>query len=183
MNASFASLILWSLVHAVDPSPAEVARLDAFAADVAAAVDAAPALPFDGPAAREGAIGALLVVAHHEAGFRQEVIDCRVTGDHGRSVSAYQLHKGMAWGPFSREQLCASNQLAAGRALAVLVVHADRGLTPGAMWRAYASGSAGIRSKAARVMCERWAYEMKRAGIDGAACDVSRPLTWRDEER
>ena len=24
MNASFASLILWSLVHAVDPSPADV---------------------------------------------------------------------------------------------------------------------------------------------------------------
>ena len=77
MNASFASLILWSLVHAVDPSPAEVARLDAFAADVAAAVDEAPALPFTGPAAREGSIAALLVTAHHESGFRPAVIECR----------------------------------------------------------------------------------------------------------
>lgn len=181
MNASFASLILWSLVHAINPSPAEVARLDAFAANVARAVDEADALPFTGPAAREGSIAALLVTSWHESGMHADVIECRRNGDHGQSITAWQLRRPWAWRGHTREELCGSVRIAAGTALAVLVVHSDRGLTPGAMWRAYASGSAGIRSKAARVMCERWAFVMSKAGIDGAACEARKPLTWRDE--
>lgn len=180
--SSFASMVLWSLVHAVDPSPAEVTRLEAFAGDVSHAVDVAPEFPFRGPAAREGAIAALLVTAWHESGFRPAIVECRERGDHGRSITAFQLMRGMAWGPFSEEQLCGSVELAATRALAVLTVHA-RCSTPRAIWRGYATGDCGRRARAAGEMCGRWAWVLARVGIEGASCDVSRPLTWKDEER
>lgn len=179
-----AALILFTLLRLVDPSSAEVQRVETFAAEVTRAVDAAPALPFTGSAAREATIAALLVIAHHESGLRPEVIDCRERGDHGRSVSAFQLLGPFGRGGLSVDAVCSSNELAAGAALRVLELHAIRCTrsAPLGWFRAYASGSCGTKSDAAEEMCAAWSRAATRLGIVGASCDVAKPLSWRIAE-
>lgn len=175
-----AELVLFALLHLVDPSAAERARLEAFAAEVTRAVDAAEALPFTGPAAREATIAALLVVANHESGIRAEVIDCRVRGDVGRSITAFQLMQGFARGGLSTRALCTSNELAAGQALRVLVHHSTRcTFSTRSLFRGYAAGDCSKASKAAGDMCDAWVRATTRLGVVGASCDTRRPLTWR----
>lgn len=42
-------------------------------------------------------------IARHESGFRPEVADCRVRGDHGRSLGAFQVQPRT---PAERKALC-----------------------------------------------------------------------------
>ncbi len=171
-----ALVVLLALLRLVDPAPAELARVEAFAADVTRAVDAAPALPFTGPAAREATIAALLVTAWHESGIRQDVIDCRVRGDRGRSVSAFQLLGPFGRGGRSIALVCSSVEASAAAALEVLVRQSR--CSPLGMWRGYSAGSCAVKSDASSEMCWAWAREAKRIGIVGASCDRRQPLTW-----
>lgn len=177
-----ATLVLFSLLRLTDPSQAEVDRLHDFAGEVVRAVDAAPELPFRGPAAREATIAALMVIAHHESGIREDVITCRVRGDGGRSITAWQLMTPWAWGGHSASELCASSELAASMALRVLVTHATRCTRsgPGGWLAGYASGSCARGSRAAETMCARWVRETRRLGIVGASCWQRAELTWRE---
>lgn len=176
-----ATLVLFALLRLVDPPQAEVDRLHEFAAEVVRAVDSAEELPFTGPAAREATIAALMVIAHHESGIREDIITCRVRGDQGRSITAFQLMRGFAWGGHSEAELCASNQLAATMALRVLQTHSTRCTRsgPGGWFAGYASGSCARPSRAATAMCARWVRETQRLGIVGASCWQRGELTWR----
>lgn len=65
--------------------------------------------------------GALLLVQNFgESTFREDVETCRISGDHGKAWSAYQLHPwlwGSLWG---RKWVCSDPQLAARLALFAL---------------------------------------------------------------
>lgn len=112
------------------------------ARDFIAAVDAAPRLPFDGPAAKETADVLLLAVAFHESGLRESVQDCTYCDtdpracDGGRSMSMFQLMRGRAWGKHTKEEICSDNRLAARLALHWLTRFSNGGLP--AMFQSYA---------------------------------------------
>jgi len=81
------------------------------------AVEDAPVLPFEGPAAREASAALLAVVAWTEGGYSRDVEQCRRVGDQGRSVSLFQLMAGPARGGHSAKEICASTALSAQLAL------------------------------------------------------------------
>lgn len=56
---------------------------------------------------------ALIETQRAESDFREEVETCKVTGDNGKAVTGFQLHS-ERWDGRGREELCASNVLAAG---------------------------------------------------------------------
>lgn len=172
------SAILMTLPATADQA-AERARLDPLAAAIAAAVLAAPALPFEGPAAREASALGLVALAAGESGWRAEVIDCRVTGDHGRSVSAWQLMTPWAWAGRSRADICSSVPLAAGLALRALGLHGAQARSHLSMFYGYASGSASRPSKAGRAHCLRWERLARRAGLV-ASCWNKAPITKKE---
>ena len=111
-----------ALSGAPEPTPAmvTVARAATYA------VATAPSLPLTGPAAREGTIAMLVGVAWHESGFRADVVDCRTRGDSGRSVSAWQLMRGMAWAGHTQAEICRSPELTASLALRVITIQATQ---------------------------------------------------------
>jgi len=87
-------------------------QVDEYASDIAAAVD--EECGHDDAHCVELAL-ALVVVQHEESSWRKSVETCRVTGDGGRAISMFQLHRHW-WGKNTRGQMCASNRLAAKRA-------------------------------------------------------------------
>lgn len=110
---------------AEQPDPKqERERLTGIATDIAKVSLAQPV--FDGPKGAEATAIALLTVAQMESGFWAKVQDCSICYpgsqwcDQGRSITLYQLQGRMAWGQYSREQLCESNTLATERAHAIL---------------------------------------------------------------
>jgi len=90
----------------------DVPRAERYAADIVAASQGDRDLAL-----------ALVVTAEGESTFLASRENCRTTGDAGKSVTIYQLHKDFgAWGNSSREDLCASNTLATKRAADWLVM-------------------------------------------------------------
>lgn len=150
------------------PAPVDVPRLERLAADVVLAVELGPD-PFGDPAANALA---LVAIAWHESGFRPEVANCRVAGDSGRSVTAWQLMGPWAWGGNTRADVCNHPALAAYLALGVLERHAER--CPRAPWRAvfdgYSGGRCGRASAASRRQCAIWARLARSEGLV-ASCD------------
>ena len=69
---------------------------------------------------------ALVVAQDAESAWRESVETCKVTGDGGRAISSFQLHRHW-WGEFTRTEICASNVVAAARAARALTVLARRG--------------------------------------------------------
>lgn len=130
MNALVATLVTIMLtvgttrqgVPAPDPE-AERARVTTIATDIA---KASQRPLFGGPRGIDATALALLTIAQTESGFWANVQDCTLCYpgsawcDQGRSVTIYQLQGPMAWGGYTREQLCTSNSLATERAHAVL---------------------------------------------------------------
>ena len=158
---------------------AEHARLCAVAEDTVAATDGARALPFDGPAAQSASIVALLSVAYHESGLREDVQDCTVRGDKGRSISLYQLHVGPARHGHTADEICSDNLLATRLALRYLARTARRGSVYGMF-----SGYAGAPGKAAleitaiyRTQAMRWSIAQcprrseLRVAMSAEGCD------------
>jgi len=166
-----------STLPATADQQAERARLDPLAAAIAVAVLSAPALPFQGPAAPEATALAVVTIGLWESGWRADVLDCRRKGTRGDATFAQLLGK-MARGPYTVEQLCASYELAAERAIAVLVVHSKRCRWGGfgAILGGYGSGSCG-RKLLMRVgdrlvdmvaqRCNTFDRLLRRAGISG----------------
>src|SRR5262249_40416495 len=76
---------------------------------------------------------ALVATQHEESRWRADVESCAVTGDGGAAVTAWQLHRHW-WQGKSREEVCASNRVAASLAANALTVLAHRaGGFPGAI--------------------------------------------------
>lgn len=121
-------------------------------------------LPFDGPYADVSAAFSLLTIAHHESGFRPEVQNCQITGDNGKSVSSYQLYKGVSWQDldlkdengkpirYSQEEICSNNKLATDLALDALRRFPRY---PRTMFFSYA-GNDGKESKAGNELYQGW---------------------------
>jgi hypothetical protein len=193
VRLALSTLLSLARPPAVDPI-AERPRIEQMANDIAGVVEQADELatwlpgagtgsdtvlplPFTGSRSQEATALALVAIAWGESHLRADVADCRRTGDRrpweplsaGRSITAFQLHRGQAWGPFSRGGLCASGRLAAERALWVLSSHAARCRTPAAAFFGYASGNCSRRSAAGARHCKRWERLCAAAGI-GASC-------------
>lgn len=175
-----------SLLPATADQAAERARLDPLAAAIAAAV-LAGALPFEGPAAKEGSALALAAIAWHESNFDARVLDCRRKGTRG-DATAFQLLGPMARGGYTVAELCASFRLAADRALAVLVTHARRCRWGGfaSMLGGYGSGSCGrpLRVRVGERLvdliasrCWTWVRLLKGAHVAGD-CYRTAPITF-----
>jgi hypothetical protein len=64
----------------------------------------------------------LIVTAWRESGFRKAVETCQITGDGGRAVTAYQLHR-EHWGHHQATEICADHALASRLALRALEGH------------------------------------------------------------
>jgi hypothetical protein len=161
------SLVLASHTHATTDD--DRMRLHGVAQDVVAAVEAAPALPFWGPAAHEASAVALVAVAHHESGMWAKVQSCEVCNpesgwcDRGRSVTLFQLQGRTAWGGYSRQELCSSNAAATERALAVLA-RFSRSPSTGRLFDGYAGRSLGV-GRAAREIDTMFLTKAKKAGL------------------
>lgn len=118
-------------------------RLHNVAKDIALVSEKDPV--FLGPEAAKATALALLTIAQMESGFWHNVQDCSLCYrgsdwcDQGKSITLFQLQGKAAWGPFTREQLCSSNEIATQRAHAVLS-RFRRLSTPLAMFAAYGRG-------------------------------------------
>jgi hypothetical protein len=80
-----------------------------YAADIALAADGDIDLAY-----------ALVATQHVESSWRLSVETCAVTGDGGRAVSAFQMHRHW-WAGYSRAEVCGSNALATSLAASALV--------------------------------------------------------------
>ena len=116
-------------------------KLSDIAANVAAAVEESPALPFEGEAAQEATVLALVAISAHESHFRDDIRQCKVRGDHGASVSMYQLHSGVIWRGNSLKDICNNEVLAGKLAVRALVDAKSRLKTIRSMFRGYATGN------------------------------------------
>lgn len=59
---------------------------------------------------------ALVALGKTESHFRRDVRRCKITGDGGKSITGWQIQH---FGPYTRDELCASDALAAERAIAI----------------------------------------------------------------
>ncbi|MGN6107784.1 MAG: hypothetical protein ACTHU0_21940 [Kofleriaceae bacterium] len=170
-------------VDAERPRLEELARSIAHAVEIRADLDAylpgsVTPIPFKGPEARSAAALALVAIAFHESAFRADVATCKRVGNPDPSITLFQLNGAYGRGPYSQAELCASNKLAAERALYIFAHHGSRCGTPAGWFRGYAAGNCGRVSGAARRQCAIWERLAKRAGLR-ASCDVA---TVRREE-
>lgn len=149
------------------------------AADVELAATLHDGAPFRGAARRESLGLALVALAWHESAFRPAVASCRITGDRtrwqksheGRSITLWQLMRGPSWDGHERQELCESQPLAAYLAVKVLIRYEQPARWNwGALFRGYASGSAGVDSSSARKCCATRERLATQAGLDGAHC-------------
>jgi hypothetical protein len=92
--------------------------IDKYAADISAAVDVE--CEHDEVDCIELAL-ALVVVQDQESTWRSDVETCKVVGDGGRAVGAYQMHRHW-WRGRTRKEICSSNLLAATLAAHTLTV-------------------------------------------------------------
>lgn len=116
-------------------------KLGRIAANIAASVEESPVLPFGGGAAQEATVLALVAISAHESHFRDDIRQCRVRGDHGASVSMYQLHSGVIWRGNTLKDICDNEVLAGKLAIRALVDAQQRLKTIRSMFRGYATGN------------------------------------------
>jgi transglycosylase-like protein with SLT domain len=105
-------------------------------------------LPFDGPAAKEASAVLLAAIARNESGYDPRVRNCTRRGDHGRSISVFQLIQGPSRGGYSELEICTNPQLAAKLALEVLGWYKHLGSSL-LMLQGYAAGDPSAVSDAA----------------------------------
>lgn len=96
---------------------------------------------------------ALVATARVEGVFDPAVETCRRTGDHGRSISMFQLRR-FWWGGHTRREICGSNRLAAWLALRVLRTHGFE-RSPERAFRAYVGCSARDERVRSRIIIWR----------------------------
>lgn len=130
-------------------------------------------LPFDGPAAKEASAVLLAAIARSESGFDPRVRNCTRRGDHGRSISVFQLMDGPSRGGYSEREICTNPQLAAKLALEVLGWYKDLGSSL-LMLQGYAAGGPFTVSDAATqtygfFVSQRSANEIKVKSQQGSS--------------
>lgn len=104
------ALIVSAMIVRLSPTIDATLR-DRYAADIVSAV---------GESDRPVELAAALVATQAaESDWRESVETCRVTGDGGAAISAFQFHSHW-FGRSSRKELCSSNALAAGTAASIL---------------------------------------------------------------
>lgn len=129
-------------------------------------------LPFQGDLAREAAAAALVTVAWHESDrFSPAMMDCSACPlggprcDRGKSISIYQLHTGVSWMGYSRDEICSDNLIATKISLHWLSYHGRRTRSVIGMMRGYAAGDPAIKSTAASEMERMFNLAMSRADL------------------
>jgi hypothetical protein len=137
-------------------------RLERVAKDFVAESQARPL--FVGEAATEATALALYAVAAHESGFWEQVQDCSACYigsqwcDQGKSVSMFQLQGPMAWGGYTREELCTDNAKATHRGRVLLGRH-KKSSSPIGLFIGYGKRKAGAE------MHEIFASACRKAGV------------------
>lgn len=129
---------------------ARMTSYEAIAQDIDSAV-ASPisGYPFDGPAAKEATAIALASIAMNESGMREEVRDCRIKGDSGRSISVFQLIAGPGRKGYAEKDICSDHVLAARLGLNALTWYKNVS-APINLFQGYATGNVNGHSWGAR---------------------------------
>lgn len=135
------------------PDPALHAKMidpEPVAAEIAEAAEETPL--FDGAKGAEQMALVLVAIAHHESSLLERVRTCEVKGDGGRAIGLWQTHR-FWWKGHSEGEVCQSSALQARIAAKAIRYQVDRGVrSVPALMRAFASGSAGTRSRQADEM-------------------------------
>ena len=149
---------------------ADQVRLQAVAQDIWQ-VSSSPIFGGEDQDARRATALALVAVATHESAYWADVQDCSLCYpgsawcDRGRSVTLFQLQGKMAWGPYTREELCKDNRKATERARHVLS-RFTKSRSPLELFDGYASGGLRMRpSRAARQLASGHASLLSKEGL------------------
>lgn len=166
----------------------DLAKLSGIAASIAASVEESRALPFAGEAAQEATVLALVAISAHESHFRDDIRQCRVRGDHGASVSMYQLHRGVIWRGNSLKDICNNEVLAGKLAIQALVDAKQRLKTLRSMFRGYATGNPAKPAASADAhhgLSGMFFTLAKHSDFDTIPSDGNRRLStlWRTNEQ
>lgn len=103
--------------------------------------------PFCGPKAREATALALVSIAEHESGWHPKVQNCTY-GQKDPAISLFALNGPVAFGGYSKKEICSNNKLATKLSAKSLMLF--KGCwTSACLFRGYASGNAATKSKAA----------------------------------
>lgn len=173
---SLTAIVFTALLSLVRPSvswaPVPEERIAIIADDIALAAALHDGAPFTGPHRVELAALAATAVAIHESNLAEKVVSCRYDGDplqgwkpgRGRSITHFQIMKGPGWQGHTKEEICANGPLAAYLAASILARQARAGMVLG-VFRGYASGNMGRRSRASERQCAMFERIAKRAGF------------------
>lgn len=124
---------------------------ESIATDIGAAVaQMSGELPFDGPAASEATVYALVAISAEESSFDPKVRDCRRKGDGGKSISVFQLYRGPGRGGHSEKEICEDPVLAARLAINILDWYRGE-YSSQRIFNGYATGVANIGNYASSV--------------------------------
>jgi hypothetical protein len=131
--------IVAAAIVSLHPPPMSGETIDRYAADIAAAAEGDVDVAL-----------ALVVIQDAESTWRESVETCKVKGDGGRAISAFQMHKHW-WGGKTSKEVCGSNKLAAELAANVIDVLSHRtGGIAGAL-RAYVGCNPGDPRSVRRI--------------------------------
>jgi hypothetical protein len=178
MNELTAGVLVAITSIARGPAANDPAHLSSVARDISSAAASAPMSPFEGDSKNLGLALALVAIAKHESEFDPKVDRCERRGDVGRSITLFQLMRGPNWGGYSDEKLCKDRALAARLATVLFTRPAAKlpHATPQMLANAYASGSPGKTTRAAREICTLWERLAKQAGLAKATCGARTSL-------
>ena len=96
------------------------------------------------------ALAMLAAVAVGESNLRNDIENCKTTGDGGKSVGLGQVMRGPNWKGYTRKQICDSRRIQFKLALHVIDVCWTRNSVPSAVFRCYTSGDPTKNTYAAR---------------------------------
>jgi len=145
-----------------------------------------------GPSAQELNVLALAVTVHRESKFDKRIQYCYVRGDHGKSITLYQMMRpwalqrkeGNHWVTrFTTGELCGDVRLASGQALYLMREAQGGNPIPMRLFQQYTTGSPNKRVPRVVQRCMIWQRLAKRMGLrdmrDGKIVDIS---CWRRPE-
>lgn len=112
---------------------------------------------------REEALAMLSAAFIHESGFREEVENCKIVGDGGRSVGLGQVMRGQNWQGHKKHEICSDRKLQIKLSLHVLDKCKIQSPKPAAVFRCYTSGNASKDSHTAQK--EYKSYKAIRSAI------------------
>lgn len=99
---------------------------------------------------REEALAMLSAAFIHESGFREEVENCKIVGDGGRSIGLGQVMRGQNWRGYKKKEICSDRKLQIKLSLHVIDKCKLQSPKPAAVFRCYTSGDASKDSHTAQ---------------------------------